>query len=501
VAASPDQLTVPGANFGTVAANLLAFVNEKPATIISISDTSVVINIAQVPPGENVVQLVKILPEGHLPGNKKPFIRPVLAPLFASFNGSSTDTSITFNWQNAPYVNTVEIELRDDGGFSVRPLQKIVGNSFTYNDLQANSSYTIKVTSIYPNLPSPTPTDYEFRTKADGVNNIPSIQLTGAGIATGTIFGFEVVGNTAYIAFDDDGLLTIQSFNLTTNTLNTTFSQIIVSSSPAHQSLAANSNGVYLTYLDSMPYVAAYPTILGAPDLAKPSSDFGISSTADMMTVRSLNNRIFLAARQTGDVELRELTPALVATATYTGATTQTGTSGKTVDLAYDSLTNNLYLINTDMTDNPVRAFTGMNIESTTTIVGRIPNSIDPILHFSVSNNKYFVSGLPSTDPSGYIIEGNSSYIRNLSYPISPASFGHDKQYRIWIRNHSSSSGDYFMQIDTNQNVQQTLKIFNASAISFECPVIRMDPSTGMVYMLHFNAANQLAIYKYNSNY
>lgn len=488
VAASPDQLTIPGNNFGTVAANLLAFVNDKPATIISISNTSLVINIAQVPPGDNVVQLVKILPEGRLPGNKKPFTRPVLAPLAASFTGSSTDTSITYSWQNAPYVNTVEIQLRDDDGIIVRPLQKIIGNSFTYNNLQSNSSYTIEVTSTYPNLPSPTPTAYEFRTKADGINNIPSIQLTGAGIATGTVVGFEVVENTAYVAFDNGSSLTIQSFNLSTNALVNSGS---VGISAAGGNLAADSSGVYLTYISTDPMIARFNLTLGTPAATKNLvTDFGFAVPSNA-TVKCFNGRKFIFVNDNGDVGLRELDSTLGVTATGSvlGVTFH--------DSAYSSLTNTIYMC-VNSAGYFARAFANMDItNSTPPVVGQFSSMGGSDQRITAYGN-YIYYRESGSSYTGSTMDARSGFSTPISY--SPYSFGVDKLGRMWIYNYPMTGAPYLIQTDIDNSVKQSLKIFNTTYMNSGVSG-KLDASTGIMYMLHFNASNQLAVYKYNSNY
>ena len=452
-------------------------------------------NISSLAPGSYSVQLIK---NSDTYGNKSTFTREVQAPLLANFTASSTDTSITFTWQNAPYVNEAEIRLLQ-GGAQIRAPQRIVGNSFTYDNLLPGISYTIEVISTYPNVPNSAPTPFNFTTKADSINNIPSFPFTGAGIATGTIFGFEVVGNNAYVAFDDDGALTIQSFDLTTNALTSSSAQIFTTSSPSIQSMAANSTGVYLTYFSSMNYIAAYSPALGSPAATKSLNDYGIT-VSDMATVRCLNDRIFLAARQSGNVEVRELSTALSEVATYSATTAQTGTSGKTVDLARDNVTDTLYLINTDMMDTPVRAFSGMDIEiAGPPVIGKLP-SVPYIINFSAANNQVFITAQPSTDPVGYIMDPRSSFIRNLGYPLYPANFGHDKQHRIWMRN-AASSGNHLLQLDDNLSVQKSLNIYNTAYITNNCSLARLEPSTGIMYMLHFNASNQLAVYRYNSNY
>ncbi len=500
-----DQLSLSGTNFGTVMANLLAFVNDKPATIISISDTTVVLNIAQVPPGENIVQLVKIVPEGRITGNKKPFTRPVLAPLFASFNGSSTDTSITFNWQNAPYVNEVQVRLLHAGA-QVRPPQKITGSTMTYDKLQPGITYTIEVISTYPSLPNSTPTTYPFGTKADGINSIPSFPFTGAGIATGTIFGFEVVGNTAYVGFDNSGPITIQSFNLTTNALISSSNIVTANSDQGMRSLAANSNGVFLTYGDisNGPSIAVFGTTLGAPITTSVlSSAFGLGAAPIMVTIRSLNNRLFVALKDSSDAKLFETNTSLAILQTATPVTTGQSIPGKSIDVCYDRLTNTVYVaILNESTEAEIIAFSAMNIAAPTPVGEfKIPSSSSNyIFGFAAENNQLFISTNDmSGNGVGQIIDATTGFARTFSQ-IQPTCYGLDLLNRIWVLNRTFS-GAQLVQLDRNMNAQQSLRVFIPFHLDTYLPAIKLDTVSGNLYMLHFNASNQLAVYRYNSSY
>ena len=91
---------------------------------------------------------------------------------------------------------------------------------------------------------------------------------------------------------------------------------------------------------------------------------------------------------------------------------------------------------------------------------------------------------------------GYSYYMSNYN----PGCFGFDKQNRIWTRN-APTLGHMLLMLDSSLSVQKSLKFFNETYITNDCPVAKLDTPTGMVYMLHFNAANELAVYKYNSNF
>ncbi|PKL46895.1 MAG: hypothetical protein CVV42_15050 [Candidatus Riflebacteria bacterium HGW-Riflebacteria-2] len=507
-----DLLTLAGNNFGTDVASLMAFVNDKPVTL-TLDGPNIVLDIAQIPPGEQIVQLVKILPEGRLAGNKKPFTRPVRPPLLASFNASSTDTSITFNWQNAPYVKEVDIRLLQ-GATVVKTFQRIIGNSFTYEKLQPGVTYTINVISTYPNLTSPAATAYPFSTKADSINLIPSYAfLPGTGtIATGTVFGFEIVNGIAYVGFDNSGPITIQSFNLATNELVYTSSQILTSSDHPMRSMSANSNGVYLTYANTnaSPTIAVFnPPIVAPAQTVDMTTSFSLTPVADMATVRCLNNRIFLVSAQGTypiTTSLFELSSSLSVLESATPISGNSNPYGKMADIAYDRTTGTLFLACPNGSNVvSLQAFSAMVITSSPQLVGDFAASNKEMLGLYANNGKAYLSQSAVSGMYHYplttTMETGSGYINEI-YSTYPGSFGFDKQNRVWGGSlYTPFEMYYLFQYDNAMNVLQSLKIYNADYIALNLPMIRLDESTGNMYMLHFNASNQLAVYKYNSNY
>ena len=508
---SGNTLAILGSNFELNASMLQAIVNgiALPATGTWVTGECY-FNVSSLAPGQHSVQLIR---SSDTYGNKSTFIREVQPPLLANFTASSTDTSITCTWQNAPYINEVEIRLiKFIDSTVVRPAQRIIGNSFTYDKLLPNATYTIEVSSTYPNVANSAPTAFNFATKTDGASNISSLAfLPGAGtIATGTIFGFEVVNGIAYIGFDNSGPITIQAFNLSSNVLMYTSTPVNTNSSQPRRSLAANSTGVYLTYANTSasPTIAVFGPTLGAPTLTEDLvTKFSLTPAPDMATVRSLNDRIFLVVAEGSypiTTSLFELDSSLNPIQTATPVSGNTNPYGKMADIAYDRITSTIYLACPNPTnDVSVMAFSNMNITTAPTYIGNIASSDKQVLGFYANNKKVYLSqaafSSPSYYPSASVMDTSSGYAKLITSSY-PGSFGFDRQNRIW----AGSLGfdiKYLLQLDNAMNILETLKIFNTDFIALNLPMARLDDSTGIMYMLHFNASNALAVYRYNSNY
>jgi hypothetical protein len=512
-----DSTTVQlfGVNFSD-STQMQAIVNNRPLTPVNPWNTNAwdatrcFFNISHLPPGEYSVQLEKALGSVKVAGNSSYFVRPVLPALDTSFVASSTDSSITFTWQNAPYVTDVQVRLLKDG-IAVRPYQLISGNTITYNDLLPNTLYAIEVISTYPNATSVAAPLFYYGTKADSINVIPSYAfLPGAGtIATGTVFGFEVVSGIAYVGFDNSGPITIQAFNLSSNELLYTSSQVLTNSNHPMRSLAANSSGVYLTYSNTTasPSIAFFNPTLGTPARTEDmKTRFGLATAPEMANVHSLNDRIFLVTADGSypyTTYLFELDSSLTAIQAATPISGNTNSYGKMADIAYDRTTSVLYLAcPNDSNEVYAKAFSNMNITAAPTDIGYIAGSTKEILGLYAHNKKLYLSQAAYSGgyyPSASIMDAVSGYARQIisSYP---GSFGFDKQNRIW----GSSLGfdvKYLLQLDNTMNILQSLKMFNLDFVYIGLPVARLDGPTGIMYMLHFNATNQLAVYRYNSNY
>jgi len=345
-------------------------------------------------------------------------------------------------------------------------------------------------------------------TQANGINNIVSLPFTGAGIATGTIFGFEVVGNYAYVGFDNSGPITIQSFDLTTNSLASTSTVITTNSNHAVRSLAANSTGVFLTYgvntNDSS--IAVFNTTLEAsPVIQTFVTAFGLTNAPNMATVRSLNDQIYIVLTE-GDipqVRLFETDTALNPVQVATSMTTASNTSGKTADISYDRVTNTIYLTHIPMFGYAdIISYKDMNLSNPIT-VGRfvLPEaSMNYIYGFAAENDQIFISTNDTMD-NGIGQKMDARTGRTVEVPlINPTNFGFDIKHQMWALNINGMSA-YFFQLDNALSIQKSLETFNTSYLSKYLPAIKSDNASANMYMLHFNAANELAVYKYNSNF
>ncbi len=344
---------------------------------------------------------------------------------------------------------------------------------------------------------------FTIPTQTNGINNIQESVFTGNAIHA--IFGFEVVGNTAYVAFLNPTLNTpeiiIQSFNLTTNSLENQSAAIRAGTDPLALSFAADSSGVYLTYSVSEPapeiMITKLDSNLAMPTTKNIATDFTIPSPLGAR-VKCLNNRIFLIARVSTSIELRELNSAFL-NAVNSG-TISAGSNVSGIDITYDPLTNTIYSVHN--TGNfIISAFSNMDITIANPIViGQIDPDVDDLHGLYAYDNKiYLTKGGSSTPPNGYIATADGYISPMLN---NPSSVGFDKLGRVWIYHYPMSNAEYhLLQVERNQTVQQSLRIFDPDVRIGKAIAPKLDATSGMMYMLHLNFKDELAVYKYNSSF
>jgi hypothetical protein len=199
--------------------------------------------------------------------------------------------------------------------------------------------------------------------------------------------------------------------------------------------MAANSSGVYLTYFDPGGNLAltqlnsTLTTVIASRSL---TLDYGFSAPS-MATVRSFNNRTFLCTRDGTSIEVRELSGVnVINTASISTLETM---SDKSVDLAYDSVSNTLYLAYIVPGDVfkmlEVRAFSSMSLGAgPTTIVSAEISSDYGIAGLGASNDQVFCSlYMFDVSATSLVVDARSSLTRNPGYTIF--SFGSDSRQRM----------------------------------------------------------------------
>jgi len=274
------------------------------------------------------------------------------------------------------------------------------------------------------------------------------------------------------------------------------------------RSMTANSTGVYLTYADAnaSPTIAFFNPTLGSPAQTEfIETRFGLGSYLDMATVRSLNDRAFLVvASGTFPITtyLFEIDSSLTAVQTATPATGGASLQQKMADIACDRTTNTIYLAHPNNSgDISLWSFSAMNITSAPIFVGDFAPNNRQILGLYANNNRVYLSQDALSNPWLTVMDASSGYLQE-NFSTYPGSFGFDRQNRIWGDSLRPGFDEvYLFQYDNAMKVLQSLNIYNTNYIAMNLPMVRLDESTGIMYMLHFNAANELAVYKYNSNY
>ncbi|HAE38735.1 MAG TPA: hypothetical protein DCG57_08865 [Candidatus Riflebacteria bacterium] len=513
-----NVLKIYGQQFAA-APGMQAFVNDKPlppANTGAWTDTYCVFALTELPPGQYGVQLEKTVAGGKVEGNKVTFNRPLLPP--TNVTAESTDTSITFSWENAPYVTQVNIELWQQST-QVTPVRKITGNSYTYSNLKPSTEYTIVITDYYPNMAILPNAQYSFSTKNQGLNFITArALLTAADIPdNNTIFGFEVHDNTAYIGahgYTTGAPVTLYAVDLGNSTFVSTTIANDGLAADALYSLAVNSDGVFLTHKQTDPVLTKLNLDLTGPTskslISAAPAGFGLG-TVSTASIRSFDNRLFLVARFASTfVGINEVNPSTLAVinpAFSVDTAKNFVDTGKSAELAYDQTTSSLYLICAetpgDATDvTTLRAFSNLNLGLTPPVLGKLDGS-RRIYGASALNGQVYIASYDTSTyyETGYAVDGASGYVREL-YSITCVD--NDKQGRTWICT-TGGDYDYFHRVEPGLNIVQSLGMPDYAdplyTLTSDLSRIRSDKQTGMMYMLHIAANGNLAAYNYNSNY
>lgn len=319
-----------------------------------------------------------------------------------------------------------------------------------------------------------------------------------------------MVNGVAYVGFQDSANIIVQSFDLTTNTLLNSSTPITTSGVFAMRSMAVNSSGVYLTYSVSAGIykVSSLNLSLAMTSTIDLIADFGFAPTLNMATLRSLNNRLFLVTRegsaQPMSTNVSEISSGLAIVQSATPLPSATNASGKAADIAYDRATGVMYLAYpNDNYNNTVVSFNNMDLSAPSPQLAELSSSIRIYLGLYAHNNRVYlcekaISG-GTFYPVAYTMDTRSGFVQQI-VNMHPGSFGFDQQNRIW----AGSLGfdiKFLLQVNNSLGIEQSLKINNIDFIDLELPMARLDESTGMMYMLHFNAANALSVFRYDSNF
>jgi|GEM_PF-1381311 len=485
--------------------------DNQSLTILSLSTITNTcdVDISSLSPGSHTVQIIKTIAEGKLAGNRTEFVKPLAPP--TNIATSTTDRSVRISWQNAPSVTEVELDLYEvmvPNPLKIGETTRVVGTSHTFSNLTSGTEYFVRIRSRYNNLLSGYAPDALFRTETTGIDNIASSTLTGT--SGQMVFDFEVYDNTAYIAIQNDLGLPITLLAYPNMTSPPTTLNIVASSSsyPRFCSLAADANGVYLTYADPDGNIALTQfnkDTLGVVASRSLSIDYGFTSPS-MATVRSFNNRVFLTTRDGVDVKVCELSPLsldVVASATIFAYNSLTV---KSADLAHDPVTNTLYLANLGPGESggnvEIRAFANMNLNiANPPLVGVLDEYTNQELTVVEACNNLIFCARYNYDYNIHsrIIDARSGFVHDIS---NATSFGSDRQNRIWIDfNSEVATNNAFTLLDNGLSIQQTLPdaVYD---VDKNLNRIRLDHATGMMYMLFRDyITNNLTVYRYNSNY
>jgi hypothetical protein len=454
--------TITGSNFGIVMANIEVTVDGRPVAFSSLTDTSCAIDLSNLAPGDHVVQMHKTIPAGRVDGNKIPFTRTVQSP--TGIVAASTDTSITFTWQNAPHISEVEIILKKTSDSTVvRPLQRIVGNSFTYSNLQASTTYRIEVTSTYPGMPpSDPPTTLNASTKQFSAAKPALMTLAGSNSYTtnGQVFGFEMMNDKTYIAYAETGIVYVRAYDSNGVATGTAFSQSISTSQISEFDFCAGNGSLYLLYPSS-----TIPTIQTLNADLTPATG-SIQCNGVMLPVASkakiefFGGNLFVSSEYVmSGVNLNvTMLDSIISSSTpvYTGTNTQLTGSGYWVQTVADELSNDLYIAiatGPSMLASEILRKPLNDVTAAATLLTTIPSG-DLISEFKLNGQELIITRGSSN--IYFSVQRTSGETRLLNIPTGYlSSFGTDHTGRLWAFHlpTTDTSEKYIINIGNGQIV------------------------------------------------
>lgn len=416
-----------------------------------------------------------------------------------------TDKNATIKWENPGLAQKTEIEFPVGG-----TINSAYGNTFEFINLSPSTTHNYRIRNVYKTQTSDW-VSASFVTQPPGLSGIMSMTFVEQLPAGATIFGFEVDNGTGYVGYTSGFNGFIRAYNMANgNQIGSDYSFTLTNTTPMYfdrPKMTLSSQGIFFLYENGsgIPYLGFINRDLAAASVVSKSMQtggFGYTSFASAV-VKAFNNKIFLLVTHSQSlIHLSEIDSNLdYIGSPYTydagaGATL----SQRTADISYDATANRLYLAHQYDTGDPIhtiiKAFPAMNLSSAS-VLGYINVVAAPFLSFVSGSNKVFLITEDAASPRLHVFDGQSGY--QIQQTLGFNSTGLDKKNRIWFAGNDKAGSDKYF-IVKNEGLATISSVKNNILIE-NVDTIKLDRANGMMYMLFQNALNQLAVYKYNSNF
>ena len=535
-AAPPSGTAVPGDTKILVDGNLC----DRPTgfTLTPAQDQATIGSIA---PGKHNVVVERLW---HRPNTTETFILKSSPVPFKKVMGSPldvkvddiTDVGAKISWTNANFTSKSVVNVIKVSDNSQVASVVLDGTSFQVTGLLASTDYVAHVYNRYGDVES-TPTSVNFTTRSNVNFGISSFALPNTDSFRGaSLFGFEVINGVAYVGSieNDSTELYIRSFDLTTGAQVAT-ATILGGGSiylKASSMTSASTGLIFLQFTDStgtgISYVNCFKSALGAPiaSASIPGGAFGY----DEAQIVYADNRLFSVGTwyELGQSPFSARTDLIYFDSPDTAAglsapqfffnKTDENRSSAVGGLAMANAkitadANSLYLAVASFSITPpvepgtidIKRFAFSNLENPVNVktIDTGNTSMAPAIEqIAVGGGRIYMIA----DANGnrhFHIDARTGYTEDFFWS-SRGNYGIDVKGRLWI-GQISISGDSFIQFDSSMKVEKYLPVKYFASDDGSHPVpgefIKTDKSTGSFYMLHYNNAENLAVYFYPSSY
>lgn len=535
-AAPPSGTAVPGDTKILVDGNLC----DRPAgfTLTPDQDQATIGSIA---PGKHNFVVERLW---HRPNTTETFILKSSPVSFNKVMGAPanvavndvTDVSAKISWTNANFTSKSVVNVIKVSDNSQVASVVLDGTSFQVTGLLASTDYVAHVYNRYGDVES-TPTSVNFTTRSNVNFGISSFALPNTDSFRGaSLFGFEVMNGVAYVGSieNDSTELYIRSFDLTTGAQVAT-ATILGGGSiylKASSMTSASTGLIFLQFTENVgtgtAYINCFASTLGAPiaSASIPGGAFGY----DEAQIVYADNRLFSAATRYD----RPSQPPYYASTDllyFNSPDTAAGLSApqfffNKTDENRPSSAVGLAMMNAKITADANSLYLAV---ASFSMSQPDPGTID-IKRFAFSNlanpvniktidtgNTSMVPAIEQIAVGGgrlYMIAdatGNRHFHINLQtgyteelFWSNRGNYSIDGKGRVWL-GQISMSGDSFVQLDSSMKVEKYLPVryFANDDSTHPAPgeFIKTDKTTGSFYMLHYNNADNLAVYFYPSSY
>jgi hypothetical protein len=444
-------------------------------------------------------------------------------------NIAPQDTKVKFSWENAPFTDRSYVAVYDLSNNLIDDESNFPGNSFEFESLTANATYTIRIINQFGPISSQELVA-TFTTKTAGIDNLSlPIALQNSGSIIGNeIFGFEVIGNRYYVGWysGDIGQVGVHGYEMD----GTEFNSVIITSYygvPIENfSMTSGDNQIYVFHTNNSGdagQITSYDLNLTSVQATR------LFSTSPLPTLQRVkleyyDSKLFYVGGQVGNntylgyLDSSLTTVENVATFSNTFAAAPGYSLSPLVDITADEKNGKLFMAINEEDPAGSGNYNKITIYeydlADLTIAPAIAVTVDipsiSVVNLEVADNAFYLGFGAGASMIGYMhIDKNSGYRYEFTEPGTNlySDLSIDAQNRIWVYDRTSSAApeSYFVQLNSNGIPQRSFKVSEAAAINgnddaFPAEFIKKSANSVM-HFLYKDFSNGLSVRRYNSSF